>query len=613
MIAWRLCVAMAPYLAKLGVFAACAFLGGRAGFALAGLRFAGVPDCVFLCTTLGVCGMIGVLLLLGITGLLNPVAILVAGLVLSAGSVVVLVRRGVLVVPAPGRLRMRPWCSRLALAVSLAAIVVPLLPGSLLPAVSSDGVTYHLPYARYFLQCEGIRTETYLRYPYFPLNYNLLYSLALAFGDDVMAHFVHAFGAYMSALGVYCLGHRLGSRLLGLAAMAAFLYGALVRSMLGAAYIDLGLTWFASAAFYCLFAHAQDKQCTQVFAGAVFVGCAAGCKYSGLTYLALYLLWAVFEVRRVRPVLRCFAVAVLVAAPWYVRNAVLSGNPVSPFASRLFGPYPWSMSDTAEQAWELSLYGIPRTLGNWFAVPLRLWTDPNRFHGGTFPLIGMVGLYAIPLGLLIRGPLRKMALLLLTLASIWFLGPQVKRYMVPIFPFLCLFPLAIAWHLVTRSVRWFRSMRPAPGSRRGLGPVGDWLVAGLAVVAAVQVAPRFWTSWVPHDAATRRAFREREVPWLRAVEELDKQPGRGIYALGCATARWFTSRRVVGDWFGVGRYATILGLRKSPERIPAALDALGCDFLLMRLAEPFDLRSGLPPAFELVYQDHRVAAYRVRR
>ncbi|HXK93758.1 MAG TPA: hypothetical protein PKV38_08760, partial [bacterium] len=79
-----------------------------------------------------------------------------------------------------------------------------------------------------------------------------------------------------------------------------------------------------------------------------------GCKYTAVSTVAFYVLLmltpagdgnAVAQMYRkipIRPVLLFAAVAALVGSPWYIKNIILLGNPVYPFARSLFPTPDWT-------------------------------------------------------------------------------------------------------------------------------------------------------------------------------------------------------------------------------------------------------------------------------
>jgi len=124
------------------------------------------------------------------------------------------------------------------------------------------------------------------------------------------------------------------------------------------AYVEGGTLFFAALAAALLFHSAQqeDRASRSIAAAGLCAGLAGGCKYIAMAQVtvALPLAWCLTSLRTPRRVLvglPVFLLTALVAlSPWLIRNCVFTGNPVYPFAYRLFGGRAWS-AEQAEQ-WE---------------------------------------------------------------------------------------------------------------------------------------------------------------------------------------------------------------------------------------------------------------------
>src|SRR6218665_351303 len=100
-----------------------------------------------------------------------------------------------------------PWTrfERIA-AIARALVALPALVAPLAPPAAFDELMYPLPYARLVAQQGTLGIHDWLRYPWFPYNYNLLYAAALQVGDDVLPHFLNALAGALSVLMIFRLG-----------------------------------------------------------------------------------------------------------------------------------------------------------------------------------------------------------------------------------------------------------------------------------------------------------------------------------------------------------------------------------------------------------------------
>jgi hypothetical protein len=123
--------------------------------------------------------------------------------------------------------------------------------------------------------------------------------------------------------------------------------------------------------------------------------------------------------------------ASLVALPWYVKNAVLTGNPVYPF---LFGGAN-PEADASARA-QLHDYGFGRGPLDLVLLPARLLVDAEPFDRGEF-ITPLFVLFA-PLALLERRA-RAATVAILAACAVyllgWFLGSQHARFLIPLMPY----------------------------------------------------------------------------------------------------------------------------------------------------------------------------------
>ena len=512
---------------------------------------------VALLTPVGLGVLILLLFTLGILGLLSPTSALacVALLLLSAAW----------------RLKPRPWLAgrralrlrvnprKLMLLAAAAALLAPIALAPLAPPHSSDEVRYHLPYALHFVEQAAIIPDLHLRYPFFTLNINLLYSFALMIGDDVTTHYMHFMLGLLAALNLYALALRLTDAVTAFCSALLFLSLPTVLQLAASAYVDLGLACFAFAAVVCLSRCTSSTGPPLVLCAGLLFGIALGSKYLALAYIPLLLAWAHWHSRSWRPALLFLAVAVLVGMPWYAYNAVHTGNPFSPFAGEIFGYWPWSAEDMADQFHNFeNHHGFGKSPLNLLMLPHNLMVNHWHFSSPPIPIAAMA---VFPSFLLIPWMLPKVrpfAVLLLAALLTWFFSVQGFRYLAAFLPLWCFFSLWFVRWLATLVVRSL----PQGGRSGALSKRLRLLPSGLVVLA---VLPNYFgNEWLvlPGEAgelvAGREAYLERKVPEYGLVKHLRRSgtEGERIYQLGAgALLTYARSNRVLGDYWG------ILGLR----------------------------------------------------
>ncbi|MCX6022720.1 MAG: hypothetical protein NTZ05_13520, partial [Chloroflexi bacterium] len=143
----------------------------------------------------------------------------------------------------------------------------------------------------------------------------------------------------------------------------------------------------------------------------------------------------------VRDGVALFVPAALIASPWYIKNALWTGNPVYPFYEEVFRH---GLSEGLERSTAV-LHSVPigdgpqRTLLDYLLLPMNLMLDSQRFTGNHTPTAFAPMLVLLPLGILVGWPraARPAAALTALLLALWAVGPQETRYVLPGAMLLC--------------------------------------------------------------------------------------------------------------------------------------------------------------------------------
>lgn len=227
-----------------------------------------------------------------------------------------------------------------------------------------------------------------------PALVEMLFLAAMLLKGDVVAQLLHWVYLPLTLGSVMIFAQRYFARQVGWLAMALLLAVPSFLLVSTWAYNDLALAFYGFAALdLVLIARTNADRRAFVLAG-VFAGMAMGGKYTAaFIVLALAFLIARPSRRALGQALIFLVSAGIVAAPWYVRNWILMGNPIYPFVWG--GPY-W---DAFRAAWY-------SRFGTGLSDPLRLLIVPweatiiGREEGVTYQAtIGALLLMLIPLGL----------------------------------------------------------------------------------------------------------------------------------------------------------------------------------------------------------------------
>lgn len=519
-------------------------------------------------------------------------AALLSGLVFVLGLAGFLTRPFLLAILAGGLLgalsrgahfpRLPPIGRPVRVAGVLLALVLstPVLLQPLYPPVDWDATSYHLAAANLYLKAHALAVTTYLRYPVFPQLQEMLFTLALGLVDDVAAHLV-SFSLWIGcATIVFALGRRLGDRHAAILATALWIGGPTGMTSGSIGYVDIGLAFFVGAAVLAWVAFAQEGRRRWVALSGALAGCAAATKYSGLFFagaLAVATLAYAKRGTRVRATALFLAMAAVPALPWYLRNAIVSGDPLFPFLGRWLANRFWNADDLHRQIGNLRSTGAGRS--EWDA--LRLW-DRLAFNQGLF--VGPERVFSpalwIPLPVLLiarwRRPIERV-LLILTSAYfvIWFLFAQEGRYLLPAVLILC---LSMGLLLSAGLARL-----PGAGAPRASALV--WVLAGLLALPTLWYARDRTAArgLPPVQEADRASFLEANTPSYPAYAWLNRTRGARYRVYGWRDERmaYFSDGDFLGDWFGPARFARIESALPDGAAVYRELEAMGVDYFLV--------------------------------
>ncbi len=369
-----------------------------------------------LATALGL-GVLGFLTLsLGMVGFISATSawsVVIVGWLLAAIGV----QQGVVASTAsparqPSDSFSRLRVARVALMAPLAVPLGVLLLGAVLPpgvlwideARGYDSLTYHLQAPREYLLAGRIHFLPHNVYAQFPQQVEILYLLLMALRGEahVAAHAAHALHGCLGVLAVAAIGAWSASgwpRLIAIVLVGATPWLAYTGAL---AYVEMGLLLFAAVSVGLLLDALERGsgagRWRLVAAAGLCAGLAGGCKYTALVMVAvalgagLLLCWR-GALRGRLTALVLFGVAAGAAfAPWALRNMVLAGNPVYPFAYAWFGGEAWSAEQAEQWRRGHQLSAADQQLGRGVVAARELFgvdwsTDASQSSGAGRPLL----------------------------------------------------------------------------------------------------------------------------------------------------------------------------------------------------------------------------------
>jgi hypothetical protein len=531
-------------------------------------------------------------------------------------------------------------------------ILSPLFLLPLYPPIKWDEISYHLPYALFYVEHQGLAVNPFLRYPLYAHNIDLLYSLSLLFSDDIVAHLLHASTAVLTTVGIYNLGTVTSEKKTGVLAAFLFLSSPLVLLLMKTSYIDLGLTLFVFLGFYCLSMWSITKQDYWLYLAGFATGIAAGSKYSGLMFIPLYILWIEYEGRKISLVVRFLIPALVFSAPWYIRNYIISGDPFSPFGGEVFGYWLWNKKDLLGQSQNLfKTHGTPRNLPSLLMLPLNLLFNRGDFMEGALSP-AMIAVFLAPFFFMKFSRYQRMLCIFVFVnIIIWFFTSQILRYLLPVFPMIALLSAPVLIHIYSAIIKKFQSIFPR---KHFLSRISHIMVSTVAVILIISpsfVGMRIIENMketihsfrafegidllqtpygnylnteivrgtlrepLPVTKQMRDEYFRKNVSAFNLLQVANKTPSLNIYQIGFEDSFYFAEGKMIGDHFGPARYSTVLEPLPHSKKLHATLSSMNIQLFLMNKegGNTMNFDSSFTNYFKLIAEDDHGKLYRLEQ
>lgn len=224
------------------------------------------------------------------------------------------------------------------------AIALPLAYSFLLTLAPQfeafDALFYHLTQPARILQDGGLRWIDIPHF-WFPNVAGHVYLWALAFDSERAAQIIHFTWGVLSALLLWHWAVRTWNLEIGRKTVLLIASIPALPMLASWAYADMALCFYAIAAIFALTQTKTTQSVPWLRVTAILCGLAMGIKYTSFVIpltCGLLLLFQRPLLNAVRAAAQFSVIATLVASPWYLRNAILMGNPFYPFA---FGGRYW--------------------------------------------------------------------------------------------------------------------------------------------------------------------------------------------------------------------------------------------------------------------------------
>ncbi|HWC95532.1 MAG TPA: glycosyltransferase family 39 protein [Candidatus Sulfopaludibacter sp.] len=371
--------------------------------------------------------------------------------------------------------------ARLVAGVIFAAYGIFYVVNGLAPEIQADGLTYHLGLPFEYLRLGGFPDHIRF-YDLIPQGMEMVYTMAFAFGRHAAAKLVEL-GLFAAGVPlIFRIGRRLGMSDTASLVVAVFYWSAPVFGLTGSStYNDVALVFFTLAAFYLLLVWRDTGETRYLAPAGVLTGFCYAIKFPGAFAAAAAMVFVLVSGRaalkgRFRHAVLLAAGMACAVAPWMIRAAVLTHNPLAPLRDSLFPNAYFHVRTDLELAEGMrSLHGVRPG-----SVPWELALGDHLM--GTFGPM----LYLLPLGFLAwRKPAARACLWgALILAVPWWSNTGARFLMSAVI--LAAFAVAL--------------MLPAKAA---------WVVIA---VQALVCWPPLLNAWQPPYT-----FRLHELPWKAAL------------------------------------------------------------------------------------------------
>jgi 4-amino-4-deoxy-L-arabinose transferase-like glycosyltransferase len=397
------------------------------------------------------------------------------------------------------------------------------------PPTSGDAIAYHLTAPKLWLDAGKFFPIWWEQSAFQPLSVEMHFALAEALGDGRAAIVVGAGLGAFSAACVYGLARQLyGAVAAAVAALVWVAQGMFLWETTGG-FVELALGGFLALAGMHLVALRRSGR----LADAAFAGFAAGLacatKFHGSLFVPVVVFLAVVlagGTRRHRAIAGGVALAVAaIALPWYLRNWIVTGNPVYPLASTFIGGKYIDAGTREDFRQSFAGYGVS---GIWKLpfFPLEFVLHHNQYERGySFS----PALFVLPVVAVVLGRLRERLIGLGLLAYVvlwWTAMHQITRYLLIVLVFAAVlsgFAVVALWQRGT-------------GPRLALGGLAALTIAPLVAISGLfawQVAPGAL------GTESKAHFVQRLTGTYDAFKWMDRSlPARGRVLIGNRDTYW---------------------------------------------------------------------------
>lgn len=329
---------------------------------------------------------------------------------------------------------------------------------SFAPPTLFDSLTYHLALPQLYTINKKIFNVEYNAYFHFPQNLEMIYTFLLLIGDEILPN-IFSFTVYaLTTICIFNFSKNHINRLSGIASIFIFSTMPAVMLLSSNSYTEALLAFYTFLSLYSFIGYMLENKTQYLILSGIFAGLACGTKYTGIATVISITILLLFT--KPEKILHFNLLALIIFAPWCIKNAINTGNPVFPFFYSLLGfrNINWSSENAHKYFTSLTGYMNRNPLKELINLPLSISIPEIK---GGIDIIGSFGWMIFVLAVIIflcmrivynyglPPALKPVAYFSIIYFLIWFITKPVLRFLYPVIPAVSI----ITGHLIVEVIK----------------------------------------------------------------------------------------------------------------------------------------------------------------
>jgi len=337
-----------------------------------------------------------------------------------------------------------------------------------LPPSVRDELIYHLEIPKRLIESKGSVLFTNNIYAYFPNLADNFFLLGLGTAGEAAAKLFHVLSGFLLMLVIFRVSSRWMDKRRAILTVVLFLSVPSVMAIMSLAYVDLMYIFYAVLFFLALLEFFDKREIHHVFFAGLFLGATVCIKYTGLQLSALGLCFVLFaklkkkDLPVIKPILILGTLSVALALPFFIRNWIVTGWPLFPFALpgfHLRQGFNWDLARANLYLSWLQNFGNPLVaspLWNIVIAPVAVFiigqfNKPQFYEGILGPVFLLVPVLLYRYRKKLKTNMSLIAFFSLIFLFYWAVTTKQIRFLLPIVPFLC---LLVSYGLQLSKKKW---------------------------------------------------------------------------------------------------------------------------------------------------------------